>query len=458
MSVGPTSRRAFVRGMGLLGAAATGIPALPVFAQDKDDYRALVCVILTGGLDNFDCVIPADDQGYRAWASHRVSLLEQYERAGHPTRRRDMLVALPGKSAGGHALAPELAPLAELYAQGRLAMVANVGPLVAPTTRRALEADQSLAPARLASHSDQTAIWSTLDYEGANVGWGGQLLDHLETTSPFSSMSFNGVEAFGQGRRSDQVAISSGNLGKIPGLSARSQWQMTRRNELLIEHLSSKGVKYTDMFTRDVARQQALALRQADFIRDVLRNNPASDAVRIEGNNLSYKLANVAAMVAARGAHKARRQLFVVAMNGFDNHRNEAEVLPRLQMQLADALARFDQVLASRGEADLVTTFTLSEFGRTLSANATGTDHGWGGHHFVMGGAVDGGRVVGELTPPTTDHDQAWARRGGLIPTLAIEQYGAALGAWFGVSRSDMTQVFPNLGRFDTGLVEIFKR
>ncbi|MEO1042745.1 MAG: DUF1501 domain-containing protein [Pseudomonadota bacterium] len=451
-----TSRRGFVRGLGLLGAAATGIPALPVFAQGADDYKALVCVILTGGLDNFDCVIPADAQGYRAWASYRTSLLEQYERSGHKTRRREALVALPGSSAAGHALAPELSPLAELYAQGNLAIVANVGPLVAPTTRQTLEANRSLEPDRLASHSDQTSIWSTLNFEGAHVGWGGQFLDLLETTSPFASMSFNGVEAFGQGQTTDQVAISTGNFGRIPGLSARAQWQMTRRNEILVDHLSGKGMKYTDMLTRDVARQQGLALRQADFIRGVLDNNRAGDAVKIEGNPLSYGLANVAAMIAARGSHKTSRQLFVVGMKGFDNHRNEAELLPQLQGQLAQALARFNQVLARRGEADLVTTFTLSEFGRTLSANATGTDHGWGGHHFVLGGAVKGGRVVGQLTPPTINHDQAWARRGGLIPTLAIEQYGAALGEWFGVASSDVRQVFPNLGRFDSGLVDIF--
>ena len=188
----------------------------------------------------------------------------------------------------------------------------------------------------------------------------------------------------------------------------------------------------------------------------IFESKAFGEVVKISGNKLSEQLAAVMSMVRARSYHKAKRQVFVVSMSGFDTHKNEVSSLPPRQVQLAEALARFDAALEKKGDGDKVTTFTVSDFGRTLAANASGTDHGWGGHHFVVGGAVKGGRVVGELTPPTLDHDQAWAKRGGLIPTIAIEQYGAALGRWFGVPASDLGAVFPNLGRFDANAVDIF--
>ncbi|MEO1657599.1 MAG: DUF1501 domain-containing protein [Pseudomonadota bacterium] len=449
------SRRDVVRGLSMLGAIAAGFPAFPAFARDSDDYKALVCVLLQGGLDNFDSIIPVDPQGYSAWASYRTTMLEQYRQTSGTTRERDSLLPLTG-SANNHAFAPELAPLADLYTKGRMAVVANVGPLVGPVTRHGLEADKRLQPPRLASHSDQFAMWSTLNLEGANVGWGGEFLDRLENTSSFASISFAGVQAFGQGRDVDQVAFNGARITSVPGLNPTPGRAPSRREELLGEHFRRRGVRYEDVLTRDVARAQTRALEQAVFLRALIHQNPVGNAVKIEDNSLSQQLAAVASMISERDVHRTKRQVFVVSLGGFDTHRNEARILPDKQRQVAEALARFDAVLEKRGDGDKVTTFTVSDFGRTLAANASGTDHGWGGHHFVIGGAVKGGRVVGELPPPTLDHDQAWARRGGLIPTIAIEQYGASLGQWFGVPDSEMGTVFPNLHRFDAGGVDIF--
>lgn len=450
------SRRSLVQGLSLLGVSAAGFPALPAFASDDDDYKALVCVILRGGLDNFDSVIPADMAGYNAWAKYRGSLLAQYTASEQTTRDRAALLPLRGEGAESHALVPEMAPLSELYARGRMALVANVGPLIEPVTRANLAANRDLRPPRLASHSDQYAMWSTLNLEGTNVGWGGSFLDRMEGVSPYSSVSFSGVEAFGQGRDINQVALNGPRVAKIPGMDRAPGGRKRPIDEALREHFTGESSRFDDALLRDIAREQSLAVQQAVFIRAVIDGNPEGEVVKISGNKLSEQLAAVMSMVRARSYHRAKRQVFVVSMPGFDTHKNEASSLPPLQAQLAEALARFDAALEKKGDGDKVTTFTVSDFGRTLAANASGTDHGWGGHHFVVGGAVKGGRVVGELTPPALDHDQAWAKRGGLIPTIAIEQYGAALGRWFGVPASDLGAVFPNLGRFDANAVDIF--
>ncbi|MEM9286597.1 MAG: DUF1501 domain-containing protein, partial [Pseudomonadota bacterium] len=303
---------------------------------------------------------------------------------------------------------------------------------------------------------DQYAMWSTLNLEGSNVGWGGRFLDRLAVTSPFSSISFSGVQAIGQGSDVDQLALTGPRMANIPGLRQTPGRRSRPIDAIYRDHLIGNDHHHVDVLMRDVAREQSRALQQAAFMRAIVHNNPIGNRVAIEGNGLSNALAAVMSTIDARSQHQAKRQVFVVSLNGFDTHRNEAETLPAKQRQVAEALSRFDAVLERQGYGDKVTTFTVSDFGRTLAANASGTDHGWGGHHFVMGGAVKGGRVIGQLTPPTLDHDQAWARRGGLIPTIAIEQYGAALGRWFGVPASDMASVFPNLGRFDADAVDIF--
>ncbi len=450
------SRRSFVQGFSLLGTTAAGFTSLPAFATEDDDYKALVCVILRGGLDNFDCVIPADVAGFNAWAKYRGSLLEQYSASKQTTRDRTALLPLGGRGASTHALAPELASLADLYARGRMAMVANVGPLIEPLTRRRLEANRALSPPHLASHSDQYAMWSTLNLEGNNVGWGGSFLDRMEGVSPYSSISFSGFEAFGQGRDIHQVTLNGPKVAEIPGTKFVPGRRVGPIDEALREHLTGQGVRFDEALLRDIAREQNRGIQQAVFMRALINDNPEGKAAKIEGNRLSEQLAAVLSMIRTRSYHKTKRQVFVVSMSGFDTHKNEVDVLPSKQSELATALARFDAALERKGDGDKVTTFTVSDFGRTLAANASGTDHGWGGHHFVVGGAVKGGRVVGDLTPPTLDHDQAWAKRGGLIPTIAIEQYGAALGRWFGVPASDLGVVFPNLGRFDAGAVDIF--
>jgi uncharacterized protein (DUF1501 family) len=149
------------------------------------------------------------------------------------------------------------------------------------------------------------------------------------------------------------------------------------------------------------------------------------------------------------------RQIFNVVIRGWDSHNNQFEAVPAMQRQLAGALYDFHRTMQSIGLDQQVTAFTISDFGRTLQANATGTDHGWGAHQYVVGGAVRGGRVIGQVPPYDLGHDQEW-RRGSMIPTIAIDQYGAALGRWFGVDEAGINAVFPKLNRFDPFAVDLF--
>ncbi|MEM9810653.1 MAG: DUF1501 domain-containing protein [Pseudomonadota bacterium] len=446
------SRRGLVAGMGALG----GLSLLPAFAQSDDDYKALVCVIFHGGLDSFECIIPTDEQGYRAWERHRKLIVDQYRSKETVSRERDSLLPFTDGPNGAFGFAAELAPLAALYKSGQLAVVPNAGPLEEPTTRSLMSAGKVRLPRRLASHNDQRSIWMSMMPEGAATGWGGRLLDAIAEDSPFSSISFNGTEVFAAGERTLPVTLRGSRGRAAFGVDSDKVFGSESLPDILTDHYLGQDVKHGSVLRRDVAAAQARGVSAILRLTQAQRGSDISDQVRVPNNKLSDQLGAVADVIASRDALGAKRQVFVVGMGGFDTHRRQAYTLPALQSQVALALARFQTAMNGLGIAESVTAFTVSDFGRTLSANSSGTDHGWGGHHYVMGGAVKGGRVTQDIPPLSLDHDQALWQRGALVPEVSIEQYGAALGSWFGVAESDLRSIFPHLGRFDRDAVQLF--
>lgn len=441
-----------------LAAGAASIVAsrfLPTaaLAADTGGYKALVCCFLAGGLDAHDTLIPLDNASYNFWRSGRQSILNEFERLGTAQRREQSgLLALnnpAGFDPGGNFGMPaELRPLYELYNEGKMAVVANVGPLIEPTDRESAENGTARLPARLQSHNDQQSTWQSLTPEGASLGWGGQFADAVNEGSDYQAVSLAGNTAFLVGR--DVRPVSMGKRGVVTSIFSGTNklYGSSELRGVFSEHLKIAGAGSNNIFERDISRVQSDAVDITNKLSAVFNSESIGEQVTVSENGLSTQLALVAEMIAARSQLGASRQVFFVKMGGFDTHANHAEDIPVLHAKMAAAIASFNAGMEAIGLSESVTLFTASDFGRTLNANSTGTDHGWGCHHFVVGGAVKGGRITGQMPEFTDGHAQDFGR-GIMIPTTSIEQYAAPLGRWFGLSESELAGVFPELSRFN---------
>ena len=441
-------RRAFLLRACALGATGAAAPlalnlaALGAAAAQSapPSYKALVCVFLYGGNDPFNTIVPVDDAAYRAYAAARTDI----------ALRRDTLraTALRGKAAapGGaqFALAPALAPLAPLYENGQMAVLLNVGPLVVPTTKAEYISARVPLPPKLFSHNDQQSYWQALAPEGAASGWGGRLTDLFASAN--AQRTFTGITAGGS------TVLLAGHkvAGYRVGINGSTPIELLHRDmygssacTALLRQLITQPREH--LMERELSRIAAQSIDADTRLRAAL----ADVAVPGDfGSPLAQQLKIVARIIGARQALGARRQVFFVSQNGYDNHTGLNDTHPALLRELGQSLAVFQQALTTLGVADQVTTFTASEFGRTLGSNGNGSDHGWGSHHLVLGGAVNGGRSYG-THPEIALDGPGFVDNGRLLPTLAVDQLGASLGRWFGAGREDLRLVFPNLKHFD---------
>ncbi len=450
------SRREFLLRACALGASHAAAPlalnlaALGAAAAQSapNDYKALVCVFLYGGNDPYNSLVPFDAPAYRAYAQARTDI----------ALPRDALqaTALRGRQAapGGaqFALAPSLAPLKPLYESGDMAVLLNIGPLVVPTTKAEYIGARVPLPPKLFSHNDQQSYWQALAPEGASSGWAGRLTDLFADAN--AQRTFTGITAGGStvllaGR---QVAgYRVGIHGSTPiDLLGRDMYGSSDCTALLRQLITQP---------REHLMERELSRIAAQSIDADARLRAALAGVAVPGDfssPLAQQLKIVARIIGARQALGARRQVFFVSQNGYDNHAGLNDTHPALLRELGQALAAFQQALAATGVADRVTTFTASEFGRTLGSNGNGSDHGWGSHHFVLGGAVKGGRYYGQH-PEIARDGPGFVDNGRLLPTLAVDQLGASLGKWFGASPEDLKLVFPNLRHFDADALGLFE-
>lgn len=447
-------RRAFLLRACALGATGAAAPlalnlaALGAAAAQSapTSYKALVCVFLYGGNDPYNTVVPFDGAAYRAYAAAR----------GDIALPRDALkaTALRGTTpaAGGaqFALAPALAPLAPLYEDGRMAIVLNVGPLMAPTTKADYVGARVPLPPKLFSHNDQQSYWQALAPEGAASGWGGRLTDLFAGAN--AQRTFTGITAGG----STVLLAGRKVAGYRVGINGSTPIELLYRDmygssacTALLRRLITQPREH--LMERELSRIAAQSINADTQLRAAL----ADVAVPGEFNSpLAQQLKIVARIIGARQALGARRQVFFVSQNGYDNHTGLNDTHPALLRELGQSLAVFQQALSSLGVADQVTTFTASEFGRTLGSNGNGSDHGWGSHHLVLGGAVNGGRYYGSHPEIALD-GPGFVDNGRLLPTLAVDQLGASLGAWFGAGRDELRLVFPNLRHFDADALHL---
>jgi uncharacterized protein (DUF1501 family) len=415
-------------------------------AQTVGDYRALVCVFLFGGNDQTSTLVPFDSAEFSALVAARGDI-------SRPAADFVSLGTVPSQSNRSFALAKELSPLASLYAQRKLSIVANVGPMYTPLTKAQYNAGSAGIPPQLFSHNDQQSVWQSSGVEGATVGWGGRFGDLLASNngsnSIFTTLSVNGTAVFLYGNTVQQFQVGSSGPATVPPLSRL--YGSTQAGEALRQIVTSTS---GPLFESHLGQLTARSLSANQTLSTTLAAATPLTTTFNTNNSLAQQLKMVARLISARQSLGVRRQVFFVGMGGFDHHDSLLRDLPGLHTTVAEAMSSFYNATVELGVANQVTTFTASEFGRTLTSNGDGSDHGWGGHQFVMGGAVRGGTIVGTY-PSVALGTAEDLGRGRLLPTTSTSQFAATLGSWFGVPAGSLGDALPYINNFsvkDLGL------
>jgi uncharacterized protein (DUF1501 family) len=446
------ARRAFLKrgsALGLSGIAAPWALNLAAIgeaaAQTSSDYKALVCVFLYGGNDHGNTLVPYDSTHYTAYQGIRGSLATaQASLAGTvltPTS------ALPDGLQ--LALAPTMTGLSNLFnVDKKLAVQLNVGPLTVPTTIDQYKNRSVPLPPKLFSHNDQSSIWQSSMPEGALSGWGGRIGDLFlsgNATSALTCMSVTGNAVYLAGNQALQYQVSTRGAVSVKGAKSSLFGSAACATEMrsLISQTS------THLLENEYAAVTRRSLDTEAMITAAVTAAPTYTSAFDTTNSLAMQLKMVANMIAARASLGVNRQVFLVSLSGFDLHDNLTGQHPGLLAKVSDALTTFYNATVQLGVANSVTTFTASDFGRTLSSNGDGSDHGWGSHHFVLGGAVNGGNFYGSA-PTIAVGGPNDVGQGRLLPTTAVDQFAATMATWFGVPDSSMDTVVPNIGNFTT--------
>jgi uncharacterized protein (DUF1501 family) len=447
------SRRTFIKNTGCAALGATtlfssimNMKAMASAAIDKKDdftdYKALVCILLTGGADSHNMLIPKGITEHNEYLTTRANLAiprSQVIPLNHSP--------LDGKMYGVH---PDMPQTANLFNSGKLAWISNVGTLIEPVTKAQYEANSVQTPLGLFSHSDQIKHWQTgRPGERNSYGWAGRIADLIQSQNGNTSMSMNfslgGNNSFQKGESSNVFSIpSDGSLG-LRGNGSINNYLILR--EQVINNLLDQ--QYSDVYKKTYVDTFKKSLEGNQELEEAIETLEEFET-QFSANSLSDQLKMVAKVIAARETLGFSRQTFFVNFEGWDHHdeilEGQEEKLPILD----SALSEFNSVLEEIGMSNKVTTFTISDFGRTLTSNGNGSDHAWGGNVMVMGGSVNGGQIFGDY--PSLELDSEWMLpRGVLIPTTSASEYFAELAAWFGVGYGDIIDIFPDLPNFYSG-------
>jgi uncharacterized protein (DUF1501 family) len=442
-------RRLFLKSAALAGAGV-GLGHLPGVAYSQyfgtaaalPDYKALVCVFLFGGNDSYNMVVPRSTAEYDVYARSRQNLAVA----------RDQLLPITALNPDGaqYGLHPSMTGVQQLFAQGACAVIANVGPLVQPVTRAAYLNGSVPLPPQLFSHNDQQDQWQTLKGRAVvKTGWAGRIADALQASAGDGKVPINvslaGTVAQQAGERT--VAYSMGRTGAptLTGLNTANAVNSGRKSAF--ESLLDANT--AGLHGRAFATVEKRAISTAVAVNAALAPLGTAPAFRtvFPTSGLGAQLQMVANLIAVRDALQVSRQVFFVSTGGFDTHDDQLDDHPALLGDVSASLQALQAALVELGVADKVIAFTQSDFGRTLTSNGDGTDHGWGGHQLVVGGSVLGQRIYG--TMPRLEIGGADDTTGGrIIPTTAVDQYAATLARWFGVADAQIDAVAPNARNF----------
>ncbi len=453
------SRRRFLgqsacAGLGLAGVFST-IGTLRLFnatlaaqGTPADDGKALICLFLFGGNDANNMLVPYDNAAYQAYAANRGIL----------ALPREGLLPLNASGDDGREFAfhPSMGPLQSIFNSGDLAMIANVGTLVAPITKAEYQNGGAAIPPHLFSHNDQQVQWQTSVPESRRkVGWGGRLADLLQNLNAESNISMNvslaGNNFFQVGEEVVQYHMTPN--GSI-GLNEYGRtYSPVKERYAAMDDARLRGYgqifeqEYANVFNRAIANDTLLKATFAgvpDHKDKFVRSTDANGRL----NRVADQLQMILRMIEARGRLGMKRQIFFASLGGFDTHDDQLDDQAGLLGQLSAAMADFYDATEELGIRDNVTAFTASDFNRTFNSNGKGSDHAWGSHHMIMGGAVNGGRLYGRMPELVNSGPDDTGSRGSWIPAVSTDEMAAGMARWFGVSESDLPLVLPNIGRF----------
>jgi len=426
-------------------AAQAGCPAYP----PVDDYKALICLFLLGGNDSFNLLIPSDSARYAVYAASRGAV-------GIAQDQQVAIDALGVPAGDTYGLHPSCSDLATLFNQGHGAFVVNVGTVLQPTTKTDYLTAGYPLPPQLFSHADQQGQWQYgQPTANGSVGWGGLSADRLYVLNPGAtipmSISLSGQNRFQAGLSVQPYTISSAGPTALSGYSGNSgATKLAALEELLAQ-------SYPDPLSRTYANKMSNAIDYYNTMQDALNGAPPLTTPFPDNNPVGDALKEIAKVISVRSALQAKRQIFFVSYGSFDTHDSQLADQPDLLSTISQALGAFYNATVELGVASSVTTFTMSEFARTLNTDGDGTDHAWGGIQFVSGGAVAGQHLYGTpaasggIFPDQTLDGPDCLQRGQMIPATSCDQYSATLARWLGVSDCDIATIFPYLSNFGTG-------
>lgn len=463
------NRRQFLSMSAATAGALATLTHRQAFAANTSGYKALVCLYLQGGIDHADTIIPIDLANYENLKAARSELFSNYGvGSGTSSRDRENILPLHANNANSlngleFGMPQALSPLQEMFNNGEMGVVGNIGPIIRPTNRDDIAAGAEL-PSRLFSHNDQRSTWLALDVEGAQYGWGGRFIDaalasNVTMNPSMTALSAQSRDVFLSGKNVRQMQISKSSSGAVSLIDHK--WTLggtqtdNHTRDAIRDYLSRAENGSDSIFERDFARSSEMGIRNAREFRDQMSQAPELNTI-FPDTHLGRQLEVISNAISIQSAVNAPRQIFFAHLGSFDTHENQTTRLEEKHIQIADAVTSFREAMIELGQWDDVALFTASEFGRTTIDNGNGTDHGWGGHQMVMGGSVHGRNFYGEM--PNTDLSSKiyTEDRGRLIPTTSVEQFAATLGRWFGLDEGELARVLPNLQNFQTKDLGIF--
>lgn len=488
-----SSRRTFLQRSVQLAFTGAALPTVlnlaamadaAAFSAPAGSYKALVCIFLYGGSDYANTVVTYDDPSYNAYNTIRGGGANQtaggiaFAKAALTPTLLMPVTPLPDNRQ--YALHPAMTGLTDLFNNGKAAVQLNIGPLVVPMTKVQYKGSNRTLyplPPKLFSHNDQQSLWQSSSPEGSTVGWGGNMGDlalSSNTKAIYTCISVTGNSVFLSGDSALAYQISTSGAVKINCVSSNvygsanvktaiSQLLQQQRTHILENEyniVTSRAISAEGTITSSIATGQAADGAGSATTAGVGTFLPFTSTA-LSGNSLAQQLKMVARLIAARNSLGAKRQVFFVSLGGFDLHDNLIAGQNTNMTNLNNALTAFYQTTVNLGVANQVTSFTASDFGRTLTSNGDGSDHGWGSHHIVVGDAVNGKEFYGvappvSVTDTTSINDQWHVGQGRLLPTTSVDQYAGTLATWFGVNPSsvngalsELDTILPNLQNFN---------
>lgn len=418
--------------------------------QPANDYKALVCVFLFGGNDAFNMLVPRSDAEYTAYKNARQTLALE----------KNSLLPLATTQASSLQLGlhPAMAPVQKLFDAGKLAFITNLGALVEPVSLAAYQGNKVLLPPQLFSHNDQQTFLQSLQSSARRNGWAGRAADVMSSMNTNKKLSMNislsGSNIWQSGATVTPYSIDAAGIKELENLNTKAT--DAREVSRIQIYKALLAQQQENIFQREFARTQILAWDLAGEVKAALDTQAPLQTPFPNGNPLANQLKMVAQLLSARNALEVKRQTFFIGIGDYDTHGDQLRRHELLLGTLSTALEAFYQATEELGIADKVITFTTSDFGRTLTSNGDGTDHGWGSHQMVMGGAIKGGTLYGEF-PELTIGGKDDIGEGRIIPTTSMDQYAATLASWYGLPTGNFPDVFPNLARFNNAELGFFK-